>query len=97
MKPTAALPMLLLVACSSSPATPPATTPVATVATVAVTDPYEVYLTLPGADPGLSRDDAQLRALLGCGKPFAPGTTDAALAEAYGPLVEEWKRQGMCK
>ena len=40
---------------------------------------------------------AQLRAMLGCGKAWAPGTVDGALAEAYAPLVEQWKQQGMCK
>nr|WP_018217122.1 hypothetical protein [Salinispora vitiensis] len=34
----------------------------------------------------LSREDAQTRAYLGCGQPWAPKTVDAALAEAYAEL-----------
>jgi len=50
------------------------------------TDPYEVYLEhAPTGEPTLSREDAQTRALLGCGQSWAPGTIDAALAEAYDP------------
>lgn len=54
------------------------------------TGAYEAYLaTNPDPTLVLSREDAQARALLGCGQLFAPGTIDAALAEAYGPLCEE--------
>lgn len=49
-------------------------------------DPYEVYLDIAPSDaPSLSREDAQARALLGCGQSWAPGTVDAALQEAYEP------------
>jgi hypothetical protein len=52
-------------------------------------DPYEVYLTLAPKDaPKISHEDAQTRALLGCGQAWAPGTVDAALAEAYAELCE---------
>jgi hypothetical protein len=48
-----------------------------------------VYLTLAPKDaPKISREDAQTRALLGCGQSWAPGTVDAALAEAYASLCE---------
>lgn len=60
-------------------------------------DPYEVYLAnAPGDAPDLSRDAAQLRAMLGCGTSWAPGTVDAVLQEAYASLVEEWRAQGVC-
>lgn len=63
---------------ASSSSAPPATT-----ATPAV-DPYTVYLkNIPKGEPTLSRSDASTRALLGCGKTWPPGTTDAVLAEAY--------------
>ncbi len=53
-------------------------------------DPYEVYLDLaPSGEPTLSREDAQTRAYLGCGQPWAPGTVDAALAEAYAELCAD--------
>lgn len=63
---------------TTSAATPAATTPAA--------DPYAVYLA-HNPDPSLvlSREDAQARAYLGCGQTFAPGTIDAALADAYRP------------
>jgi hypothetical protein len=52
-------------------------------------DPYEAYLKLAPKDaPKISREDAQTRALLGCGQDWAPGTVDAALAEAYASLCE---------
>jgi hypothetical protein len=52
-------------------------------------DPYEAYLANAPADaPELSREDAQTRALLGCGQDWAPGTVDAALAEAYANLCD---------
>lgn len=49
-------------------------------------DPYGVYVAT-NPDPGLvlSREDAQLRAILGCGQRWAPGTVDAALSAAYKP------------
>lgn len=50
-------------------------------------DPYETYQRLaPAKAPPLSREDAQTRALLGCGQDWAPGTVDAALAQAYADL-----------
>lgn len=91
--------VLLLVGCSSSddsptpgavnppqstaPAvsTPPASS--STPSTPAV-DPYSVYLAhIPKGEPTLSRSDASTRALLGCGRTWPPGTTDAVLHEAY--------------
>ncbi|MBQ1061338.1 hypothetical protein [Micromonospora sp. C41] len=52
-------------------------------------DPYAVYLKLaPKNAPKLSREDAQARAVLGCGQEWAPGTVDAALAKAYAGLCE---------
>ena len=64
-------------------------------------DPYEVYLQLAADIPAndqieLSREDAQLRAMLGCGSASAPGTVDGLLAEAYVSLIEQWKADGMC-
>ncbi|TDB71810.1 hypothetical protein E1211_15190 [Micromonospora sp. 15K316] len=53
-------------------------------------DPYETYLKLAPSDaPKISREDAQTRALLGCGQSWAPGTVDAALAEAYADLCKQ--------
>lgn len=56
-------------------------------------DPYEVYLASAPERPAdwegewpLSREDAQARALLGCGQRWAPGTIDAALQAAYADL-----------
>ncbi len=47
-------------------------------------DPYQVYLEhAPKGQKILSREDAALRAQLGCGQKFAPGTVDAVLADAY--------------
>lgn len=55
-------------------------------AATAPADPYAVYLaTAPAGAVHLSREDAQTRALLGCGQTWAPGTVDAALAAAYRP------------
>lgn len=49
-------------------------------------DPYEAYLANnPDRQLVLSREDAQARAYLGCGKRWAPGTIDRALADAYRP------------
>jgi hypothetical protein len=49
-------------------------------------DPYDRYLEIaPAGEKVLSREDAQARALLGCGQDYAPGTVDAALATAYDP------------
>lgn len=48
------------------------------------TDPYKAYLAkAPKGEKTLSRGDASLRALLGCGQEWPPGTVDAVLAEAY--------------
>ncbi|WP_435120747.1 hypothetical protein [Micromonospora tulbaghiae] len=56
----------------------------------ATADPYDLYLKLAPKDaPKLSREDAQTRAYLGCGKKWAPGTVDAALAEAYADLCKQ--------
>lgn len=61
------------VTASSAPTTPAA-------------DPYAIYLARnPNPKLVLSRDDAQARALLGCGKTWAAGTVDAVLADAYRP------------
>lgn len=56
-------------------------------------DPYEIYLANAPERPAdwegewpLSREDAQARALLGCGQQWAPGTIDAALQAAYRDL-----------
>lgn len=68
--------------------------PTASTTTAEVYDPFEEWERLGG--PGLweseglegtlSREDAQARALLGCGQEWAPGTIDALLAEAYRQL-----------
>lgn len=60
----------------------------ATSTTAATADPYDVYLA-HNPDPSLvlSREDAQARAYLGCGKQWAPGTIDRALADAYAASV----------
>lgn len=52
-------------------------------------DPYAVYLK-NNPEPGhvISREDAQTRALLGCGQQCAPGTVDAVLRDAYGHLCK---------
>jgi hypothetical protein len=69
----------------------------------AVADPYEVYLELQPPRPAdwegewpLSREDAQTRALLGCGRQWAPGTIDGALAQAYSdaPCPDALSRGG---
>ncbi len=102
-----AIALLTLGACSSS--TPTATPPPPSSSSAApapntpttqappVTDPYQAYLALAPADaPQLTPDDAQARAMLGCGTTWAPGTVDAALQQAYAPLIEQWKTQGIC-
>lgn len=59
----------------------PSSTPASSTPTV---DPYEVYLAnAPKGAPKLSRDDASVRALLGCSQKWPPGTVDAVLQEAY--------------
>jgi hypothetical protein len=51
-------------------------------------DPYEVWLTRAPEDaPELSREDALVRATLGCGQNWPPGTVDAILAEVYADYV----------
>lgn len=50
-------------------------------------DPYEVYLrNNPTPELVLSREDAQIRALLGCSRSWAPGTVDYVLQQAYKKL-----------
>ncbi len=71
---------------------PPTTT------TAAPADPYERFLQLAPPDaPDLTRDDAQARALLGCGTAWASGTTDHALQVAYVDLIARWEEQGLCQ
>lgn len=53
--------------------------------TAMTVDPYATYLASNPAKLVLSREEAQARALLGCGKTWAAGTIDAVLAEAYRP------------
>lgn len=89
---TAAL-LLAVTGCSGkgSSDTPPAApaSSAAKPAPKATVDPYERYLKLAPKDaPKLSREDAQTRAYLGCGTRWAPGTVDAALAEAYADLCK---------
>lgn len=75
----------LLVGCSSEDESAPVDTP--SQAPTETADPFDRYLELAPADaPELTRDDAQTRALLGCGQEWPPGTVDAALAEAYADL-----------
>lgn len=76
---------------ADTPTSSPSQAPAASAKPAADTvDPYEVYLDLAPADAvELSREDAQTRALLGCGRKWAPGTVDAALAEAYAELCAD--------
>lgn len=68
---------------TSVSSTPPATISAPASSTPAV-DPYAVYLKhIPKGEPTLSRSDASTRALLGCGRTWPPGTTDAVLQLAY--------------
>lgn len=55
--------------------------------TAKAANPYDYYLK-HNPDPSLvlSREDAQTRAMLGCGQKWAPGTIDAVLAQAYADL-----------
>lgn len=78
-----------------------AAAPATSAPAAAAADPYDEYLRLVDElgitdAPELTRDDAQLRALLGCGTAWAPGTVDAALQQAYASLIEQWKQQGQC-
>lgn len=82
---TVALAALTLTGCGDSQP-PAAEAPTAAPATTAApkVDPYKVYLSkAPKGEKTLSREDAALRASLGCGKTWPPGTVDAVLAEAY--------------
>lgn len=90
----AAVAVVALAGCSSSDgtATPGPTTvtktsasaPASTPPSTPAVDPYDVYLkNAPKGEKTLSREDAALRARLGCGKTYAPGTVDAVLAAAY--------------
>lgn len=71
-------PTVTVTAQAPAPATPPAA------------DPYAAYLAA-NPDPSLvlTPEDAQARALLGCGQAWAPGTIDAVLAEAYKGLCPQ--------
>ncbi|WP_320069593.1 hypothetical protein [Micromonospora sp. RTGN7] len=85
---------VVLAGCGGDPApsspVPPASSPApVTSAPKPTVDPYKAYLKIAPADaPKISREDAQARALLGCGQTWAPGTVDAALAEAYADLCK---------
>lgn len=77
---------------TAEPAVAPAPASTAAAAPKAAGDPYAAYLKLaPAKAPNLSREDAQARALLGCAQTWAPGTVDAALAEAYADLCKQAK------
>lgn len=100
---TLTLALLTLGACSNSTPTEAPPAPSTTVAAAAAAsstvaqDPYQAYLAIAPADaPELTPDDAQTRALLGCSTTWAPGTVDAALQQAYAPLIEQWRNQGLC-
>lgn len=86
-RPLAALALTAALAGCASDAEPaPAPSNAAPSSTV---DPYDAYQRLaPDGAPNLSREDAQARALLGCGQQWAPGTVDAALATAYADLCK---------
>lgn len=89
---------LLAAGCSSGVTATPAVTPQPVVTpqvavtpppavTQPVVDPYDTYLaTNPNPALILTREDAQTRALLGCGQQWAPGTVDYVLAQAYATL-----------
>jgi hypothetical protein len=58
-------------------------------------DPYQTYVAEAPEMPvdwtgpwPLSREDAQTRAILGCGQDWAPGTVDAVLQDAYEALCD---------
>lgn len=78
---------LVLAGCSDGGQLPAATTSQAGTPSASSTptaDPYDAYLAnVPKGEKTLSREDAALRAKLGCGKTYPPGTTDAVLADAY--------------
>jgi hypothetical protein len=77
---TASALMLLNPSTAGAPLAPPALQ----------ADPYGVYLaSAPTGAKTLTREDAQIRATLGCGHTFAAGTVDKALADAYRPAVCE--------
>lgn len=82
--------LVLASGCTEDTPAPPATSlepPAPATSSKPKADPYEVYLkNAPKGAPELSREDAQTRALLGCGRDWAPGTVDAVLAEAYKEL-----------
>lgn len=53
-----------------------------------VVDPYDMWLDhAPPDAPEMTRDEALVRAQLGCGQDWPPGTTDAILAEVYADYV----------
>jgi hypothetical protein len=80
---------LLIMLMMSTPAVHPSRAPSPVPSQAASTnayDPYPVYfVNSPIGVKHLTREDAQARAYLGCGQTFAPGTVDAALADAYRP------------
>ena len=84
----AGLIILLLTACTPSGLEPTPEPGPEPVAPSLQSDPeaYEVYLaTAPVGERILSEEDAQLRALLGCGQEWPEGTVDYAVAMAYRP------------
>jgi hypothetical protein len=81
---------LVLTGCSDIEPPAAAPTTIAPVASSSPTvDPYDAYLAkAPAGEKKLSREDAAIRAQLGCGKAWAPGTVDAVLAEAYASFCK---------
>lgn len=81
--------LVLMTGCSDdqtgpTPAPPSTSTSAAASSATPTVDPYDTYLkSIPKGEPTLSREDASTRALLGCGKAWPPGTTDAVLQQAY--------------
>lgn len=79
-KEQASTPAVGVVQQSSAPV--PAATP--TPAASSAPDPYAVYrANAPKGEPVISREDAAIRAKLGCGQKYAPGTVDDVLQKAY--------------
>lgn len=62
----------------------PSTASTPTAAASSTPDPYAVYrANAPKGEPVISREDAAIRAKLGCGVKYAPGTVDDVLQKAY--------------